>query len=53
VNSVIHDVFRGIPDLSYTESRSESPDYQDTTLPLRPWDERKRIIDRITLTEEG
>lgn len=53
VGSVLHDVLRGVPGLNYTESRKRSPDYADTELPLRPWDERKRVVDRVTLTEEG
>jgi len=51
--SVLHDVLRGVPGLNYTESRKRSPDYSDTDLPLRPWDERKFVVDRVTLTEEG
>jgi len=53
VGSVLHDVLRGVPGLNYTESRKRSPDYADAELPLRPWDERKRVVDRVTLTEEG
>jgi len=53
VGSVLHDVLRGVPGLNYTESRKRSPDYSDTGLPLRPWDERKYVIDRVALTEEG
>jgi len=51
--SVLHDVLRGVPGLNYTESRKRSPDYGDTELPLRPWDERKFVVDRVSLTEEG
>jgi len=53
VNRVLHDVLRGVPGLNYTDSRPESPDYTDTDLPLRGWDERKRVINRVSLTEEG
>jgi putative DNA primase/helicase len=53
VGSVLHDVLRGVPGLNYAESRKRSPDYAQTGLPLRAWDERKRVIDRVTLTEEG
>jgi putative DNA primase/helicase len=53
VGSVLHDVLRGVPGLNYTESHPRSPDYAKTDLPLRSWDERKRVVDRVTLTEEG
>jgi len=53
VSRVLHDVLRGVPTLNYTDSRPESPDYSDTGLDLRGWDERKRVINRVTLTEEG
>ena len=53
INGVLHDVLRGVPSLNYTQSRPENPDYSDTDLPLRGWDERKRVVDRVTLTEEG
>ncbi len=53
VSSTLHDVLRGAPDLNYTDSRPESPDYSDTDLPLRGWGERKRVVERVTLTEEG
>lgn len=53
IDQTLFDVLRGIPDLKITESRPEGPNYEDTTLPLRGWDERKRIIDRVSLTDEG
>ena len=53
VAGTLHDVLRGVPDLNYTDSRPEAPDYTDTSLPLRGWDERKRVVERVTLTEEG
>jgi len=53
VGSVLHDVLRGVPGLNYTESRKRTPDYAETDLPLRAWDERKFVVDRVTLTEEG
>jgi P4 family phage/plasmid primase-like protien len=53
IGSVLHGVLRGVPSLNYTESRPENPDYADTDLPLRGWDERKFVVDRVTLTEEG
>ena len=53
VGSVLHDVLRGVPGLNYTESRKRQPDYADTDLRLRGWDERKNVVDRVTLTEEG
>jgi P4 family phage/plasmid primase-like protien len=53
VEKVLHDVLRGAQDLNYTESRPRDPDYSDTSLPLRSWDSRKRVISRLTLTERG
>ena len=53
VEKVLHHALRGIPDLNYTDSQPRSPDYTDTTLPLQGWDTRKRVINRVTLTEEG
>jgi hypothetical protein len=53
IGSVLHDVLRGVASLNYTESRKRTPDYSATSLPLRSWDERKRVVDRVTLTEEG
>jgi P4 family phage/plasmid primase-like protien len=53
IGSVLHDVLRGVASLNYTESRKRTPDYSTTSLPLRSWDERKRVVDRVTLTEEG
>ena len=53
VGSVLHDVLRGVPGLNYTESRKRNPDYDETELPLRAWDERKYVVDRVTLTDEG
>jgi len=53
VGRTLHKVLRGVPDLNYTESRPESPDYTDTSLPLEGWDERKRVVARCSLTEEG
>ena len=52
-NKTLHNVLRGLPDLNYTDSRPRSPDYTDTSLDLRGWDERKFVINRVTLTEEG
>jgi hypothetical protein len=40
-------------DLNYTTSRPEPADYSGVDLPLRPWDERKRVVSRVTLTDEG
>lgn len=53
VSRVLHDVLRGVSGLNYTDSRPESPDYTDTSLPLRGWNERKRVVNRVTLTDEG
>ena len=53
IGSVLHDVLRGVASLNYTESRKRTPDYSTTSLPLRSWDERKFVVDRVTLTEEG
>jgi len=53
VHNVLHNVLRGVPGLNYTDSRPENPDYSDVDLPLRGWDERKRVVDRVTLTDEG
>ena len=53
VEKVLHHALRGIPDLNYTDSQPRSPDYSDTSLPLQGWDTRKRVINRVTLTEEG
>ncbi|SFH04910.1 phage/plasmid primase, P4 family, C-terminal domain-containing protein [Halopelagius inordinatus] len=39
--------------LDYPDSKPRSPDYSSTSLPLRPWDQRKEVLDRVTLTEEG
>jgi hypothetical protein len=40
-------------DLNYTTSRPNPADYSGVDLPLRPWDERKRVVSRVTLTNEG
>ena len=53
VHTVLHNVLRGVPGLNYTESYPRNPDYSDTDLPLRGWDDRKRVVNRATLTEEG
>lgn len=53
VGRILHNVLRGVPDLNYTDSRPVAPDYSDTSLPLRGWDDRKWVISRVTLTEEG
>ena len=53
VEKVLHHALRGVPDLNYTDSQPRSPDYSDTSLPLQGWDTRKRVINRVTLTEEG
>jgi hypothetical protein len=53
VHNVLHNVLRGVPGLNYTDSRPERPDYSDVDLPLRGWDERKTVVDRVTLTDEG
>ncbi|MDB2287133.1 hypothetical protein PM038_18110, partial [Halorubrum ezzemoulense] len=53
VHNVLHSVLRGVPGLNYTDSRPERPDYSDVDLPLRGWDERKTVVDRVTLTDEG
>jgi len=52
-NKTLHNVLRGLSDLNYTDSRPRSPDYTDTSLDLLGWDERKFVINRVTLTEEG
>jgi len=52
-NKTLHNVLRGLPDLNYTDSRPRSPDYTDTSMDLRGWDERKFVINRVRLTEEG
>jgi hypothetical protein len=53
VHSVLHNVLRGVPELNYTESRPQHPDYSNVELPLRGWEERKRVVDRVRLTDEG
>jgi len=53
VHNVLHNVLRGVPGLNYTESRKRSPSYADVELPLRGWDERKRVVNRVSLTDEG
>jgi len=53
VHTVLHNVLRGVPGLNYTESRPRSPDYADVDLPLRGWEERKSVVSRVTLTQEG
>ncbi|WP_248911089.1 phage/plasmid primase, P4 family [Halocatena marina] len=53
VHDTLHSIVKGYPSLSPGESRPRSPDYAKTTLPLRPWDGRKRVLRRITLTDTG
>lgn len=53
IEKVLHHALRGLPDLNYTDSRPQDPDYTDTSLPLQGWDSRKRVINRVTLTEKG
>jgi len=53
VEKVLHHALRGLPDLNYTDSQPREPDYTDTSLPLQGWDSRKRVVNRVTLTEEG
>jgi len=53
INPVLHGVLRGLRGLNYTDSRPRNPDYSDTSLPLKGWQERKVVLDRVTLTEEG
>jgi putative DNA primase/helicase len=53
IHSVLHGVLQGTKELNYTTSRPEPADYASTSLPLRPWSERKRVLDRVTLTEKG
>lgn len=53
INSVLHGVLRGVNNLDYTDSKPREPDYSDTSLPLQGWGERKEVVDRVTLTEEG
>ena len=53
VDRTLHNVLRGSTTLNYTDSRPRSPDYTDTSMPLRGWDERKTVINRVKLTEEG
>lgn len=39
--------------LEYTDSHPRPPYYEGTSLPLRDWRDRKKVIDRVTLTETG
>ena len=39
--------------IEYPKGKKRSPDYTDTDLPLLPWEDRKPILDRVTLTDEG
>ena len=53
INQTLHGALQGMKDLNYTTSRPNPADYSGVDLPLRPWDERKRVVSRVTLTEEG
>jgi len=53
ITRALHKALRGMKDLNYTTSRPNPADYSGVDLPLHPWDERKRVISRVTLTEEG
>jgi len=49
----LHEALRGMHGLDYTQSYPGNPDYEDTSLPLRGWDKRKYVVDRMSLTETG
>lgn len=53
VNDTLHSVIKGIQALNPADGRPRTPDYVDTELPLRPWDERKMVMKRVSLTETG
>jgi hypothetical protein len=53
INRTLHKALQGMKDLNYTTSRPEPADYSGVDLPLRPWNERKRVVSRVTLTDEG
>jgi putative DNA primase/helicase len=53
VGKILHRALRGTPGLNYTTSHPRAPDYSETSLSLRGWDERKRVVNRLTLTETG
>jgi putative DNA primase/helicase len=53
IGPVLHGVLRGQQSLNYTDSKPRNPDYTDTSLPLKGWSERKEVVDRVTLTDEG
>jgi len=52
-HDTLHQALRGSHALDYTQSYPSNPDYSDTSLPLRGWDKRKYVVDRMTLTEKG
>jgi putative DNA primase/helicase len=49
----LHQALRGSHALDYSQSYPSNPDYSDTSLPLRGWEGRKYVVDRMTLTEKG
>jgi putative DNA primase/helicase len=49
----LHEALRGTHALDYSQSYPTNPDYSDTTLSLRGWDDRKYVVDRVTLTDTG
>lgn len=53
IGPVLHGVLRGLQSVNYTDSKPRSPDYTDTSLPLKGWDDRKEVVDRVTLSEKG
>jgi len=53
INQTLHGALQGMKDLNYTTSRPNPADYSGVDLPLRPWNERKRVVSRVTLTDEG
>lgn len=53
IHDTLHGVLQGMKTLNYTTSKPRSPDYTATSLPLRGWGDRKNVIDRVSLTEQG
>jgi putative DNA primase/helicase len=47
----VHSALHGA--LEFQDAQPRNPDYSGTSLPLRPWEERQRVLSRVTLTEEG
>ncbi len=52
-NDNLHGALRGMHELDYSQSYPRAPDYSDTSLPLRGWNDRKYVVNRMTLTETG